>query len=396
MAFGEKVEMNRLVIVASVFDPRKKMKFAELCFERLYGKGTVEATHLSDSVYGIITDLYDEYTRNSLANKTGSGSGTAGSSTQSENAWSQSQSQSQDQGVSDFSERPVLRNGFLYENMENVFNEIVKETGLSNTSNEVDVYLKENVETPVILKGTEYDLLSWWKVNTGKYPILSLIAKDILAMQVSSVASESAFSTSGRVVSPFRSCLSHYMVEVLMCVEQWLKSEIHINERGVSTIKQLLKDITLEDDLMRKHELGEPEFDFNMQGSCGSRRVRLSTSSFHECDAANEATDNQLYAYFIEASAFRIERRLKKWNPSSKKVKKLMKLVAATKRAECCVMRWAMGEESVFSKAQANDHQTASRAFSRTVGPLLVFVGFWGLKRTASYVWDSTLVSVSI
>ncbi|CAL9224587.1 unnamed protein product [Arabidopsis halleri] len=56
-------------------------------------------------------------------------------------------------------------------------------------------------------------------------------------MQVSSVASESAFSTSGRVVSPFRSCLSHYMVEVLMCVEQWLKCEIHINERGVSTIQ---------------------------------------------------------------------------------------------------------------------------------------------------------------
>ncbi|CAE6132008.1 unnamed protein product [Arabidopsis arenosa] len=113
-AFGEKVEMNRLVIVASVFDPRKKMKFAELCFERLYGKGTVEATHLSDSVYGIITDLYDEYTRNSLANNTGSGSSTTGLSTQSENAWSQSQSQSQDKGVSDFSERPVLRNGFLY------------------------------------------------------------------------------------------------------------------------------------------------------------------------------------------------------------------------------------------------------------------------------------------
>lgn len=36
--FGEKVEMNMLVIVASVFDPRKKMKFADLCFERLYGK----------------------------------------------------------------------------------------------------------------------------------------------------------------------------------------------------------------------------------------------------------------------------------------------------------------------------------------------------------------------
>jgi len=32
--FGEGVEMNRLVMVATVFDPRKKMKFVELALER--------------------------------------------------------------------------------------------------------------------------------------------------------------------------------------------------------------------------------------------------------------------------------------------------------------------------------------------------------------------------
>jgi len=70
-------------------------------------------------------------------------------------------------------------------------------------------------------------------------------------MKMSSVASESAFSTSGRVVNPQRICLSHYIIEVLMCLEQWLKYDIHLNERGVSTIKQLLSKITLEDHLMR-------------------------------------------------------------------------------------------------------------------------------------------------
>lgn len=49
-------------------------------------------------------------------------------------------------------------------------------------------------------------------------------------MQVSSVASESAFSTSGRVLDPSRSCLTHYMIEVLMCTEQWLKCEIKVAE----------------------------------------------------------------------------------------------------------------------------------------------------------------------
>lgn len=41
------------------------------------------------------------------------------------------------------------------------------------------------------------------------------------------------------------------MVEVLVCTEQWLKSEIHINEKGILTIEQLLSDVETQDDLMR-------------------------------------------------------------------------------------------------------------------------------------------------
>ena len=44
--FGEEVEMNKLVMVATVFDPRKKMKFVELCFARMYGSGSVQAVLL--------------------------------------------------------------------------------------------------------------------------------------------------------------------------------------------------------------------------------------------------------------------------------------------------------------------------------------------------------------
>lgn len=70
-------------------------------------------------------------------------------------------------------------------------------------------------------------------------------------MQVSSVASESAFSTSGRVLDPSRSCLTHYMIEVLMCTEQWLKCEIKVSGRGIIRQEQLLKEVEAEDDLMR-------------------------------------------------------------------------------------------------------------------------------------------------
>ena len=42
-------------------------------------------------------------------------------------------------------------------------------------------------------------------------------------MPVSTVASESAFSTGGRMHDPFRSSLSHEKPEALICTQDWLK-----------------------------------------------------------------------------------------------------------------------------------------------------------------------------
>lgn len=80
----------------------------------------------------------------------------------------------------------------------------------------------ETVENPKTMPGTEYNILSWWNANSGKYPILSEIARDVFAMQGSSVASESNFSNSGQIIEPYRSYLTYYMVEVLVCSEQWM------------------------------------------------------------------------------------------------------------------------------------------------------------------------------
>lgn len=64
--------------------------------------------------------------------------------------------------------------------------------------------------------------MGWWKSNSSKYRILSLIARDVLAVPVSTVASESCFSTSGRVLDVFRSSLSPKMAEALICSQNWL------------------------------------------------------------------------------------------------------------------------------------------------------------------------------
>ncbi|KAF7833130.1 zinc finger BED domain-containing protein RICESLEEPER 2-like [Senna tora] len=55
-----------------------------------------------------------------------------------------------------------------------------------------------------------------------KYPILQKMVRDILAIPISTVASESAFSTGGRLVSPHRSKLKEDTLEAFMCSQNWI------------------------------------------------------------------------------------------------------------------------------------------------------------------------------
>ncbi|GJU86158.1 zinc finger BED domain-containing protein RICESLEEPER 2 [Tanacetum coccineum] len=63
---------------------------------------------------------------------------------------------------------------------------------------------------------------------------------DILSIQISTVASESAFSTSGRVLDPYRNALSTQIVEALICTQSWIRTSqknIYLDD-----LEDLLKD----------------------------------------------------------------------------------------------------------------------------------------------------------
>ena len=60
---------------------------------------------------------------------------------------------------------------------------------------------------------------------SAKYLVLSRMARDLFAAPASTVASESALSTSGRVISDYRSRLTSKNVEALICLQDWLRAE---------------------------------------------------------------------------------------------------------------------------------------------------------------------------
>ncbi|XP_071910164.1 zinc finger BED domain-containing protein DAYSLEEPER-like [Coffea arabica] len=103
------------------------------------------------------------------------------------------------------------------------------EAGGKDSKTELDKYLGEDCED----EEDDFNILTWWKVNSPRFPVLSKLARDVLAVPVSTVASEAAFSTGGRVLDPFRSSLTPKIVQALICTQDWLRpsdSKLNVEE----------------------------------------------------------------------------------------------------------------------------------------------------------------------
>ena len=87
-------------------------------------------------------------------------------------------------------------------------------------SNEIDKYLAENCESR--WGDVKFQILGWWKANSSRYQVLSKLARDMLVLPISTVASELVFSIGGCILDPFRSSLSPLMVQNLVCAQDWL------------------------------------------------------------------------------------------------------------------------------------------------------------------------------
>jgi hypothetical protein len=111
-------------------------------------------------------------------------------------------------------------NGEDDDDWDNLFRMNVKKKQRDVQRTELERYLEDGLEDT----SPTFNILTWWKGKTNKNNDLSRIARDILAIPVSTVSSESAFSTGGRVLDSFRSSLNPSTVEALICTQNWIKS----------------------------------------------------------------------------------------------------------------------------------------------------------------------------
>ncbi|GKB98492.1 zinc finger BED domain-containing protein RICESLEEPER 2 [Tanacetum coccineum] len=96
-----------------------------------------------------------------------------------------------------------------------------------------------------------FDILSWWKGRQTQFPVLSIMARDLLSVQASTVASESAFSLSGRVLSIRRTKLTPASLEMCICLKDHLDAQERIQhtsnlEGDCLEIEQQLHEVEAE------------------------------------------------------------------------------------------------------------------------------------------------------
>ncbi|GKD54073.1 zinc finger BED domain-containing protein RICESLEEPER 2-like protein, partial [Tanacetum coccineum] len=218
--------INFLLYVAVLLDPRNKLFYLDYCLGQIYGMNSDKTKVMSKKVVETLNELFQHYRmkehRVNARNKKNSAFSTSDSS--------------------------LFTSGAKV-SLETSFLKYLEEQGHGVNKTEVDTYLDDGLEK----RDDSFDILNWWKVNSLKFPILSQVARHVLGMPISTVASESAFSTGGRVIDLFISSLTPKIAEALICTQDWIRStptDIGLQDMPVNALEELQEK-------MEKIELGK-------------------------------------------------------------------------------------------------------------------------------------------
>jgi hypothetical protein len=195
-----------LFLAACVFDPRCKFEGLSDYLFAYYSclnitKTEIDITSIIFNVRKDINDLYSEF----ISQQTG-----------------QSSSQLSTQVQNEPSSRINMGDRILLQRHK-------KPRGSSGNS-EFDIYLTTIFEFGENSAGKEFPVLEWWHRHENTFPTLALLAKQILAVPISTVSVERAFSAGGNILDDTRSSMNPESLEAQTCMEDWVKASLRQQE----------------------------------------------------------------------------------------------------------------------------------------------------------------------
>ncbi|KAK9682394.1 hypothetical protein RND81_10G070700 [Saponaria officinalis] len=119
--------------------------------------------------------------------------------------------------------------------------------------------LKLYLEEPILPRSAEINVLDYWKTHCVRYPVLAQMVRDVLAIPISTVASESTFSIGGRILDPYRSSLKPSTVEALVCLRDWAFDQVSMQPDVEELCDRILKMKVGDDPTDIEHEPGASE-----------------------------------------------------------------------------------------------------------------------------------------
>lgn len=86
----------------------------------------------------------------------------------------------------------------------------------------------------------KFDLLEFLWKNGRKYPIIFVIAKDLLIPPISIITFEPTFNVDKQNLSEVSSCLKEDILKILMCVKDWQDAYFLISMKKLHVIRQMI------------------------------------------------------------------------------------------------------------------------------------------------------------
>ncbi|KAI0526770.1 hypothetical protein KFK09_002361 [Dendrobium nobile] len=206
-------ECNLLMAFGAIMDPRMKFLVIEFAYPMIYGDQSGQNIAY---VRTLLYELFEEYVRN-FEDEAKGACETFRLRKESRKGGSHSSSTPHEGGSNKYS-------GWLD------FTAFVSEkTSKKPAKSDLDNYLEDGLE--ICPPGKTFDVFGWWNSNQAKYRVLSRLAVEILAIPISTVASESTFSAGERVVDTYRSKLGIETVQALICGSNWVRAQYGLKGR---------------------------------------------------------------------------------------------------------------------------------------------------------------------